>query len=194
MFLFCLVLFAAAPVVSQTKIEITLKNNTPAEIQTKAQLERLIKSYDLTAWTFTTKVQIDEKAIPHSHPVLTLHTRHSKDDDLLLATYVHEQIHWHMSAKHKDSAEAFKELEAMFPNAPEKFPEGAGGKQSTYVHIFVCYLEMRAMRELVGELRTKQVMDYWATDHYTWIYKTVVERPRDIGGILFKHKLLPSAK
>jgi hypothetical protein len=29
---------------------------------------------------------------------------------------------------------------------------------------------------LLGELKARQVMDFWATDHYTWIYKTVVNR------------------
>ena len=29
-----------------------------------------------------------------SHPVLTLHTRHRRDDDLLLSTFLHEQLHW----------------------------------------------------------------------------------------------------
>lgn len=189
--LLSLVLLAAISITAQSKIEITLKNNTDAEAATKTQLERLIKAHDLSAWTFTNKVEIDEKAIPHSHPVLTLHTRHLKDDDLLLSTYVHEQIHWHITSKSRESvAEAFKELKVLFPNAPDKGPEGANGIESTHLHLLVCYLENRAIRQLMGELRAKQVMDFWATDHYTWIYKTVVERRRDIGNILIKHKLM----
>jgi hypothetical protein len=39
-------------------------------------LERLLKQYDLSKWIFTRKVIIDQGEIPHSHPVLTLHTRH----------------------------------------------------------------------------------------------------------------------
>lgn len=35
-------------------------------------------------------------------------------------------------------------------------------------------------------------MDFWATDHYTWVSKTVLERERDLGGVLAKHKLLPA--
>ena len=34
-------------------------------------------------------------------------------------------------------------------------------------------------------------MDFWATDHYTWVYRTVLERPREIGDILRKYKLTP---
>ncbi len=190
--LFLITFFFSLPVFGQAKFEITLKNNTRAESQTKEQLERLMKTYDLSAWTFTNKIEIDEMSIPHSHPVLTLHTRHLKDDDLLLSTYIHEQIHWHMSGKRTESEPAFKELKTMFPVVPEKSPAGARDIESTYLHLFVCYLEYRAIRELIGELRAKQVMDFWATDHYTWIYKTVVERRKDIGDLLTKHKLMLS--
>jgi hypothetical protein len=33
-------------------------------------------------------------------------------------------------------------------------------------------------------------MEFWATDHYTWVYRTVLERPRDIAAVMAKHKLL----
>jgi hypothetical protein len=145
----------------------------------------LIKTYDLEKWIFTRKIEIDEKAIPHS-PVLTLSARHVKDNDILLSTFVHEQIHWHFVINDKQTDEAFKDLKLMFPQVPDKAPEGARDQDSTYLHLFVCYLEYRADRELMGELRAKQVIEFWLTDHYTWIYKTVIERPR--GGILIKHK------
>jgi len=32
-------------------------------------------------------------------------------------------------------------------------------------------------------------MDFWATDHYTWVYQTVVSRSRDIGRIMRDRKL-----
>jgi len=41
-------------------------------------------------------------------------------------------------------------------------------------------------------LRTKQVMDFWATDHYTWIYQTVISRSREIGQIIRERKLMPA--
>jgi hypothetical protein len=55
----------------------------------------------------------------------------------------------------------------------------------------VCYLEYQAIKELLGELKARQVMDFWATDHYTWIYKTVLEREREIGSLMRKHTLMP---
>ena len=35
------------------------------------------------------------------------------------------------------------------------------------------------MRELFGEFKSRQIMEFWANDHYTWIYKAVLEKPRD---------------
>ena len=43
-------------------------------------------------------------------------------------------------------------------------------------------------------MKAKQVMDFWVTDHYTWVYKTILERTRDIGNIAFKYKLIPTTR
>jgi len=56
-------------------LSISLKHGDAKERATQSQLERLQSQYDLTQWIFTTSVVIDEDAIPHSHPILTLHTR-----------------------------------------------------------------------------------------------------------------------
>lgn len=190
-FLLFIIVFLNITSLAQNKIEIALKNKSQAEIQAKEQLQKLLKTYDLSKWAFTNSIVIDEKSIPHSHPILTLHTRHLKDDELLVSTYIHEQFHWFLVQKDKETDEAIKELRALFPKVPVGFPEGGQDEESTYLHLLVCYLEYRADKELLGELRTKQVMDFWSTDHYTWIYKTVLERQRDIFNIMSKLKLLP---
>lgn len=174
------------------KVEIRLKNNVAREQQTKLQLERLLANYDLSRWMFTRTILIESDVIPHSHPVLTLSTRHLKDDELLLSTFVHEQLHWFLVQRDKDTESALKEVRAMFPKVPVGGAEGgARDMQSTYLHLLVCSLEYMAVRELLGELRTKQVMEFWSGDHYNWIYKTVLERNRDIAKILFKYNLTP---
>lgn len=174
------------------KVEIRLKNNDAREQQTKLQLERLLANYDLSRWMFTRTILIESDVIPHSHPVLTLSTRHLKDDELLLSTFVHEQLHWFLVQRNKDTESALKEVRAMFPKVPVGGAEGgARDPQSTYLHLLVCSLEYMAVRELLGELRTKQVMEFWSGDHYNWIYKTVLERNRDIAKILFKYNLTP---
>jgi len=108
---------------AQDKIEISLKNSSREESQTRDQLQKLLKTYDLSKWIFTKSILIDEKAIPHSHPILTLHTRHLKDDDLLLSTFVHEQLHWFLVQKDKETKEAMKDLRALFPKVSFGSPE-----------------------------------------------------------------------
>jgi hypothetical protein len=67
---------------------------------------------------------------------------------------------------------------------------GARDEYSTYLHLLVCYLEQQAILRILGELKAKQVMDFWATDHYTWVYQTVISRSRDIGQIVRDRKLI----
>src|SRR5215213_4275785 len=189
-----IILFFVNASYAQSSIDIALKQGSKEEGQTRAQLQRLLQTYHVAKWIFTRAVLIDEKSIPHSHPVLTVSTRHLKDDELLLSTFVHEQIHWFLTQNNKNTEEAKRELRGLFPKVPISFPEGANDEESTYLHLIVIYLEYRADRELLGELRARQVMEFWAADHYTWIYKTVLERPRDIGNIVFKHKLVPASR
>jgi hypothetical protein len=77
-------------------------------------------------------------------------------------------------------------------NAGHESGAGARDEYSRYLHLLVCYLEQQADLRVLGELRTKQVMDFWATDHYTWVYQTVIGRSRDIGQIMREKKLIPA--
>ena len=187
------ILFSSLADPAHAPLKISLANSTPNEVKVKAQLERLLKTYDMSKWIATPSIIIDEKTtIPHSHPVLTINTRHIKDDELLVSTFVHEQMHWFVDRDEKKLEAAMVELKKMFPDAPAGPPEGARDQASTYLHVGVCYLEYRALRELMGELKAKQVMEFWSTDHYKWVYRTVLERPRDIGTIMFKYDLVPT--
>ena len=186
-----LVAFAVIGVRAQEIVDITLTHGTPAEAQTKDQLRRLLRSYDVSPWIFTRTVNIDERAIPHSHPVLTLHTRHLKDDDLLLSTFVHEELHWFLAQHQQEVDDAIVDLRAMFPSVPTAAPEGASGETSTYLHLLVCYLEDGADQRILGELRAHQITEFWSGDHYTWVYRTVRTSKHQISQVLAKHKLFP---
>ena len=175
----------------QPSVTIDVASGTEREQRTKQTLQQLLATYDLRKYTFTRRVVIEEGAVNHAFPVLTLNARFASAPDELLTSYVHEQIHWHLVNLSKETDEAIKELRALFPKVPAGGPEGARDENSTYLHLLVCYLEYRADRELMGELRAKQVMEFWSTDHYTWVYRTVLERARDIGNIAFKYKLVP---
>ena len=177
---------------AQTNLDITLKHGTPDEAGTRDQLRRLLAAYDVSPWIYTTSIVVDERAIPFSHPVLTLHTRHTKDDDLLLSTFVHEQFHWFLAERREPTELAIADLRKLFPTVPSGGTAGARDEYSTYLHLLVCYLEQQADIRLLGELRTKHVMDFWATDHYTWVYQTVIGRSREIGQIVRDRKLMPA--
>lgn len=170
-------------------VHIELKNGTDAERETKTQLERLLKSYDLAAYTFTHEVVIDEHSIPHSHPVLTLHTRHLTSDDLLLSTYLHEQLHWYLSGHPNQTQAAESDLRKMYPQVPVGGKDGAQNEESSYLHLIDCSLEMQADRAVMGPLRTSDVMNFWSGDHYRWIYCTVIEDEARIEDVLTKEHL-----
>jgi hypothetical protein len=190
-----LILLLALPGTLQavTPIDVKLQHRDAAETQTRDQLLRLLKTHDVEKWLFTRKVVIDSgpDVIPHSHPVLTLSTRHLKDDDLLLATFLHEQLHHFLEANPEKREAAIKELRALYPKVPAGGREGARSEDSSYLHLIVNYLEIRAVRELLGELRAFQILQFWAQDHYTWIYRKVMEEGYKIGPIVRKHGLIP---
>ena len=177
---------------AQSTVQITLKQGTSAEVQTREQLQRLLKTYDLSPWIYTTSIVIDEQAIPFSHPVLTLHTRHTKDDDLLVSTFLHEQLHWFVAARQEAADRAIADLRRSFPNAPAGGTVGGRDQNSTYLHLIVCYLEQHADRRVFGELKTKQIMDFWASDHYTWVYQKVIAQSSEIGEIVRSRGLEPT--
>ena len=184
-----IVLAAAVLATQAPEIEIKLAHNSAEEARTKDQLNRLLQQYPLARWYFTRSIVIDEKAIPHSHPTLTLHTRHLKDDDLLLSTFVHEQIHWFLDSRADETKAAENEVKALFPKLPVGFPDGAEDEESNDLHLLVNFLEWRSDKELLGELRARQIMEFWAHDHYRVLYQTVLEHAHEIGTIIAKHHL-----
>ena len=48
---------------SQSALTIELKQNSRTEQQTKDQLERLVRTYDIQHWIFTKSILIDDTAI-----------------------------------------------------------------------------------------------------------------------------------
>ena len=182
---------ASSALGANPRVAISLRHGDVREGATQSQLERLLSQYDLTPWIFTTSVVIDGDSIPHSHPVLTLHTRHLKDDDLLLSTFIHEQAHWFLSRHHEDALKAVAELRELYPSIPVGFPEGSNDSDGNYEHLIVIYLEDEADRKLLGELRAWQVMSFWSQDHYTWLYRTVLRDRTRLRDLVRKYHLDP---
>src|SRR5580765_679723 len=180
----CALLWVARPTVT-----INLAHGTDRERETKALLEQVLGSYDLSKYTFTRQVVIEERAINHAFPVLTLNVRFAQSADELLSSYVHEQLHWHLRARGSDQQDAIAELRRMYPGAPVGLPEGADTAVSTYGHLVDCYLEILADRQLIGAERTSAVVS--DKGHYTWIYKTILEDEPRIAAVVRRHHLEP---
>lgn len=186
-----LVIAAVAWLGPLPELEISLAHGSAAEAQTREQLQRLLNQYDLSDWVWTRRVIIDSSAIPHSHPTLTLHTRHLHDDLLLLSTFVHEQYHWYATVHDRQTAAAIGELREMYPSVPVGGRDGASSQYSSYLHLIVCYAEYRQMMRLVGPGRARQVMEFWAGDHYRGIYRHVLDDEQSIGLVVARHRLMP---
>lgn len=188
---------ASAPAVvaeEEPALAITLKNDSDRERETKAQLEAILEQHDLSKWIFTREIVIDEKTgIPHSHPVLTLNTNYSGQDLHFLSAFVHEQLHWFAIAHEEDRDRAIAELEELFPDLPTQPPDGSRGRFSSYQHVIVCYLEFAALKELAGEEKAREVIEFWAGHHYRGIYRLVLDQPDKIRTVVEKHNLIPAS-
>jgi hypothetical protein len=182
-----------ATVQEAVALEIRLAHQSPQEEQTKNQLENLVRRYELAPWRFTRTVIIDAESTPHSHPILTLHTRHLRDDLLLLSTFIHEESHWFLVLNPTATSSAVKDLKTLFPDLPVGFPEGADNLESSYEHLIVIMLERQGLIETVGELAALHAMEFWATDHYRALYRLVLNEKRKIREVLEKHGLNPLA-
>jgi hypothetical protein len=171
-------------------LDITLAHGTTAEQKTKVQLQRLLGKYNVSKWVFTRKISIEGGQIPHSDPVLTLNTRHLDRNDLLLSTFIHEQLHWFLASREDATAAVVAELRTMYPQIPLGFPQGSGDEEGNYHHMIVTYLEYQAGKSLLGPAQARKVIDFWSGDHYTWIYKKMLADEARLGAVLRKHGLV----
>jgi hypothetical protein len=156
-------------------------------------LAALRRRHDLSRFEYTRLVRIQPGGPTHSRPILTLGTRFADTEDMLLATYLHEQMHWYLwrigGPDYDPVAPFFDELVRRYPQAPTALPEGARNYEQTYLHLVVCWLEMWATTELIGRERAVRVAG--APFGYRWIYRTVLA-DRDALGTLYRdHGLLP---
>src|ERR1022692_4915797 len=128
------------------------------ELQEKLELQEILKKYDVGKYTFTRTVVIDERAMNHAFPVLTLNVHYVGSDDELLSSFLHEQLHWYLAQHRLAMEDAVRRLKIMYPHAPVGLPEAAETEYSTYGHLIDCYLEIQADRDLIGRERTDRVI------------------------------------
>ncbi len=169
--------------VGRQEITIRLHSGNEREVKAEAQLQRLLREYDLSPWFFTREVLIESGVVPHGYPVLTLNTRYIDGrDERQLSTFVHEQIHWFLNIDEAAFNAIVGDLREIYPEVPTGRPEGSGTEDGTYMHLVVCWLELEAMTELVGPERARQVLG--GKGYYTWIYRRVLEDTEKIGTLI----------
>ncbi len=183
-----LIVLSGSPVaLGADSISIKLANHLPREMQTAELLQKVVSSYDLKKYIYTRDVVIEQRAINHAFPVLTLNARFADSPDELLSSFIHEQLHWYLREHHMQTEDGIAQLRRFYPRVPVGGSEGADSVYSTYGHLIDCYLEIQADRQLMGEERTMAVIR--DKGHYAWIYKTDLDDEARITTIVQNERL-----
>jgi hypothetical protein len=148
----------------------------------------LADKYDLTKYTITRDILIDQQAMNHSAPVLTQNLRFLDNDDRALSAYVHEQAHWLLMERHRGQVrQMLPELIGMFPNMSIAPPQGDGNEGTSYIHLVVLMLEWQALEDLIGADRARTVMEFKRQDHYKALYATVMDNRQQMEKFLKRY-------
>jgi hypothetical protein len=175
---------------SVREVVVEAKTDHPREAQTRDELRRLLAEHDLSGLQWTDRVVIENWAVPHSHPILTLNTRTRGDD--LLAAYLHEQLHWWFDA-HPHTRDAVDATRPAWPTVADASAGGAKSEHSTREHLLLCYLEHQSMLELVGPDRASAALHRKTQDVvYPWVYFQVRACGPALDTICTDHKLRPA--
>jgi hypothetical protein len=175
------------------RIDIDLEHAQKEGLRVRGLLEALRRRHDLGRYEYTQVVRIVPGSDTFAHPILTLGNRFADSEDLLLSTYLHEQMHWYLwllgTPDHDPVAPFFDELVRRYPQAPIGLPDGARNYESTYLHLVVNWLEIAAASTCIGRPRAFACADAQPT--YRWIYKTVLKDWDLLAELYERHGLLP---
>lgn len=132
------------------------KHNTERELEQISLLNEIVEQYAVPE--FTELVLVEEKVIPHSHPVLTLNTR-SKDKLDILKTLVHEQFHWYVS-NHSKYNECIALLKTRYVDDGEHNKSGKH-PNSYWEHIIVCFNTRNHLAKILTPEEIEYVYSLW---------------------------------
>lgn len=175
------------------RIDIDLEHAEREARRVRDWLGALRARHDLSRFEYTRHVRVVPAGPTFSHPILTLGTRFTDTEDQLLATYLHEQMHWYLNLLGGPDVDPiapfFDELVRRYPMAPTRLPEGARNYDQTYAHLVVNYLELEATSQFIGRDRASALAE---TNYgYRWIYRTVVKDWEELGALYRRHGILP---
>jgi hypothetical protein len=175
------------------RIDVDLDHARREADRVRDMLQALRRRHDLSRFEYTRVIRIVPGGDTFSHPILTLGNRFADNEDLLLSTYLHEQMHWYLwylGTPEKDPvAPFFDELVRRYPEAPTELPDGARNYESTYLHLVINWLEVAATSEFIGRHRAMAVADVQRT--YRWIYRTVLRDWDALQELFERHGLVP---
>jgi hypothetical protein len=174
-------------------IDIDVQHAHREAERVRDMLAALRRRHDLTRYEYTSVVRIAPGSITFAHPVLTLGNRFADTEDMLLSTYLHEQMHWYLwllGTPDRDMVAPFyDELVRRYPQAPIAVPEGAHGYDATYTHLVVNWLEIAAASEFIGRERAVAVAQ--DARSYRWIYRTVLKNWDALGALFEQNGIAP---
>jgi len=175
------------------RISVDLSHARREANRVRELLTALRRRHDLSRYEYTKIVRIVPGSDTFSHPILTLGNRFAENEDLLLSTYLHEQMHWYLwhldTPEHDPVRPFFDELVRRYPMAPTELPDGARSYEATYLHLVVNWLEMAATAEFIGRRRACAIAE--AQHSYRWIYRTVLKDWDMLGELYERHGLVP---
>jgi hypothetical protein len=169
------------------KLNIRTAHGSIGEMKRKQQIERLAERFDLSKYTITRELVIEQGAVNHSFPVLTLNLWVLDNDERSLSLYLHEQAHWLLKERYPDkSGDLVAELTKLYPDLDFNQPHGDGNKRSSYMHMVVIMLEWQALEALIGASRARAVLEFKGRYHYWDLFATVLKHRSQMEDVL-KH-------
>ena len=150
-------------------------------------LKGLINEFPVSPWVRVRDIIIRKDAISQSNP-FTINTRYNKDRYMLLATFLHEQIHRLEPENMQAFTQARLEIQSEFPDLD---PSVSDEPVRAYRHFIVCYFEIEALKKLLGLKEGLAVIN--KKDKNVWIYQQILipTNAATIRSICQKYRLNP---
>jgi hypothetical protein len=178
------------------QLEVDLDHAKREGERVREMLTALRRRHDLSRYEYTSIVRIVPGGETFAHPVLTLGNRFASSEDLLLSTYLHEQMHWYLwylGTPERDVIAPFMdELVRRYPHAPIDVANGgARSYEATYEHLVVNWLELAATSEFIGRDRTLALARAQRLRSYGWLYDVVVRDWVELEQLYKRHGIAP---
>lgn len=157
----------------------------------KQNLLHLAQVYDLKPVLFNKKIITSSTPVPTNGNSLFINTMFFESPSKLLSQLLHAEVHAWVMLNRKKVSPAVIDLKVIYPKiAGETIP---GDKVSGYVHLIICYLELKLLEFYLGEKQSKMIIgEFIKKDKILpWTYYQVINKNFAIKQVVEKHQLLP---